>query len=297
MPREIHSNNQSIISSEFFDGLSGLAGITRAKSIVYRPQSNGRAERAVQSTINALRLYLVFRKLDWIYAQPLVLWGLDDLPGPIAAYSPHRLVFGRDPIRFAGVPPLTVDTGMEHATEHFRRAQDGGQLIKIKLVGLHAREYQYFLKKHPSLQFKEGACVWVQNRADQPGPHPKLDRICQGPAETLCRVSTNTYLVNLNGKEVVPSVGRLKPYITRRDGVNPPLHHYSERQDLHNDSYVVEDVLDHEYRGKILWKPRSCKQPFEGGKPWWTVKYRGFDRPEWHDVTASLHDIEKDWLN
>ena len=45
IPREIHSDNQSIISSEFFDALCGLAGITRAKSIVYRPQSNGRASR------------------------------------------------------------------------------------------------------------------------------------------------------------------------------------------------------------------------------------------------------------
>ena len=24
---------------------------------------------------------------------------------------------------------------------------------------------------------------------------------------------------------------------------------------------------------------------------------RGFDRPEWHDVTAFLHDINKDWLD
>ena len=112
MPREIHSDNQSIISSEFFDALCGLAGITQAKSMVYRPQSNWRAERAVQSIINALRLYLVFHKLDWIYALPFALWGLNDLPGPIAPYSSHRLVFGRDPIGFGKVPPLTVDTGV-----------------------------------------------------------------------------------------------------------------------------------------------------------------------------------------
>ena len=111
MPREIHSDNQSIISSEFFDALCGLAGITQAKSIVYRPQSNGRAERAVQSFINALRLYLVLRKLDWVYALQFALWGLNDLPGPIAPYSPHRLVFGRDPIRFGELPPLTLDSG------------------------------------------------------------------------------------------------------------------------------------------------------------------------------------------
>ena len=173
MPREIHSDNQSIISSDLFDALCGLAGITQAKSIVYRPQSNGRAERAVQSIINALRLYLVFHKLDWVYALPFPLWGLNDLPGPIAPYSSHW--------RFGEVTPLTVDTGVEDAIEYFRRAQDERQLIQSKLVDLHVRVYQAFLKKHPSVQFKEGARLWAQNRTDQPGLHPKLDRIWSGP--------------------------------------------------------------------------------------------------------------------
>ena len=117
MSREIYSDNQSIISSEFFDALCGLAGVTQAKSIVYRPQSNGCAERAVQSIRNALRLYLVFNKLDQVYALPLALWCLNDLLGPIARYSPHRQVFGRDSIGFGEVPPLTVDNGVEDATK------------------------------------------------------------------------------------------------------------------------------------------------------------------------------------
>ena len=119
----------------------------------------------------------MFRELDWIYALPFALWGLNDLPGPIAPDSPHRLVFGRDPIGFGEVPPLTVDTGVEDATEYFRRAQDERQLIQSKLVDLHAREYHAFLKKHPSLQFNEGGRVWVRKGTDQPGLHPKLDRI------------------------------------------------------------------------------------------------------------------------
>ena len=64
----------------------------------------------------------------------------------------------------------------------------------------------------------------MRNEIDQPGLHPKLGRIWHAPAEILSKVSTNTYLVNLNGKEVILSLGRLKTYIPRRDGVNPPLH-------------------------------------------------------------------------
>ena len=246
MPREVHSDNRFSISSKLFDALGGLAGITQAKSIVYRPQSNGLAERAVQSIITALRLHLVFRKLDWINALPFALWGLNDLPGPIALYSPHRLVFGRDPVGFGVVPPLTVDTGVEDAIEYPRQAEDECQLIKTKLVDHHAREYQAFLNRHLSLQFKEGDRVWVRDRTNQHGLHPKLDRLWQGPAQILRKAFRNTYLVRLNRKGVILWVGRLKPYITRRNGFNPPLHHYSERRDLHDDSYVVEDVLHDE---------------------------------------------------
>ena len=113
---------------------------------------------------------------------------------------------------FARSPFLTVDTGMEDATEYYRRAQGEPQLLQSKLVDLHAQEYQPFLKKHLSLQFKEADRVWVRNRTDQPGLHPKLDGIWQDPAEILCKVSTNTYPVNLNYREVVLSVRRLKPY-------------------------------------------------------------------------------------
>ena len=59
---------------------------------------------------------------------------------------------------------------------------------------------------------------------------------------------------------------RLKPYIAGRDGIRPPLHHYSERQSLHDDSYVVEDVLGHEYRGKGRGKLKNFKRPFDGTK-------------------------------
>ena len=52
---------------------------------------------------------------------------------------------------------------------------------------------------------------------------------------------------------------------------------------------------------QVISSPRAVgarsTKPFKGGKPWWRVKYRGFHRSEWHDVTALLHDINKNWLD
>ena len=48
----------------------------------------------------------------------------------------------------------------------------------------------------------------MRNRTDRHGLNPKLDRIWQGPAEILRTGSKNTYFVNLNGTEVILSLGR-----------------------------------------------------------------------------------------
>ena len=140
----------------------------------------------------------------------------------------------------ARYPP--VDTRMRDATEYSCRAHGKCQLIRTKLVDLHAQEYQALLKKHRSLQSKEGNRVWVQNRTNQPGIYPKLDRIWQGTAEIPRKASTNTHLVNLNAKEAILSVGRVKPYIPERDDVKLPLHRYSEGQDLNNSSYFLQSM-------------------------------------------------------
>ena len=65
----------------------------------------------MQSTINTLRQYLLSRKVNWLEALLLALWGLNDLPGAVAPYSPQRLVFGRDPIGVGDLPPVDFKVG------------------------------------------------------------------------------------------------------------------------------------------------------------------------------------------
>ena len=116
LPREIQADSQSIISGTSFNALCNFAGIEQAKSIRYRPKFNGRAERAVQGTINTLRQYLLSGKVSLLEALPLALWGLNDLPAAVAPYSPHLLVLGRDPIGVGDLPPVVDGEGCEDAT-------------------------------------------------------------------------------------------------------------------------------------------------------------------------------------
>ena len=88
LPHEIMSDNDKVISKDFFETLCALSGSEQHKGVIYCPQSNGRAEVAVKLVVNSLRRYLADRKGNWVHALPLALWSLNDLPGLVSPYSP-----------------------------------------------------------------------------------------------------------------------------------------------------------------------------------------------------------------
>ena len=78
------------------------------------------------------------------------------------------------------------------STTNFCKPQGDPQLVQTKLTDLHAREHQMFLKQHPSLQFQKGNRVWGRALTDHLVEHRNLEQLWQGPAEIMCKVSTNT---------------------------------------------------------------------------------------------------------
>ena len=118
----------------------------------------------MQSTSTTLQQYLLSRKMSWLEALPLALWGLNDLPGAVAPHAPHRLVFGHDPIG-AGDRPQVVDSqGCEDATQFFERVAAERELVHKKLGAIHKKQLYKFLDEHPPSVFVAGDRVCVQNR-------------------------------------------------------------------------------------------------------------------------------------
>ena len=65
--------------------------------------------------------FLEERPANRVEALPMALWGLNDLPGAVTPYSPHRVVFGRDPPWFGNTPPMEDWQGPEDALQFFER--------------------------------------------------------------------------------------------------------------------------------------------------------------------------------
>ena len=123
---------------------------------------------------------------SWYHALPLALWGLNDLPGLAAPYSPRRLVFGRDPVRFREVPSTVPGDGAEDAQQFSSRLVTERQQVKNALKRLHDKESGARRKKFKVQPFRGGDRVWLQDRPkwDQP-QYNKLKRIWQGLYEVI----------------------------------------------------------------------------------------------------------------
>ena len=128
LPKKFICDNASIINSEFVKNLFAMSGVEQYSSVAYRPQSNGRAERAVQSIVNSLRQYLEQRrgssKQSWVESLPLAFWALNDLPGAVSGFCPHQLLFGRDAVGWADCLPVSLQDGAEDAGQFFGRMLD-----------------------------------------------------------------------------------------------------------------------------------------------------------------------------
>ena len=284
MPQEIFSDQDHLVTAEFFSELCKLSGISMKQSTIKRPQSNGRAERAVQVVVESLRQWLVkTTQQNWAQLLPLAIWASNDIPGPISGYSPHYLVFGRNPIGFGDCPPILPQSECRDAVGFFQQLVQDRRYVQDSLNKIHRRKAEEFRKAHPPHVYVFGEKVWYRDYKTKKGTD-KLHRVWEGPGEVLQRLGSNTYLIATERGEMALDTMRLKPYVAPEEGT-PPLHYYTDQDFLvESDKYVIEDIVSHTTVG------RGRRKHIE-----WEVKYRGYPETEFQPASAFMHDINDLW--
>ena len=51
----------------------------------------------------------------------LAFWTFNDIPGVVFGYSPHYMIFGRNPIGFGNCPPVNPEHGSVDAVRPFKQ--------------------------------------------------------------------------------------------------------------------------------------------------------------------------------
>ena len=243
---------------------------------------------AVKTVVMSLRHFVTQRSRSWYHALPIALWGLNDLPGPVAPYSPHRLVFGGDPVGLEEVHPTSPGDGAEDAQPFSSRLMTERQQVRTALKRLHDKKSGALRKKLKVQPFRGGGGVWLRDRPKWDQPHyNKLKRKWQGPYEVI-RWEGGIFCVSqvAEAQRVVAS-DCLKFYRSMLEKVTVPFSYYSDRQLAPNeDTHMVGDVLDQAVkrpRGAspylqlyVAWKDHEDKTWEDAGK----FIGRGNDRVE-----------------
>lgn len=100
LPTSIVSDNGPPFSSEYFIGFCRMNGMEVLKSPAYHPQSNGSAERAVQTVKQCLRKFMIDRKmkdLNWDMKLNNFLMQYRSTPSTVTKMTPSELLFTYKP--------------------------------------------------------------------------------------------------------------------------------------------------------------------------------------------------------
>ena len=287
LPAEILSDVDHLITSHFFTCLCRLSGIRQHQSIIYRPKGNGRAETAVRLTIESLRKILnevTHKSVNWVTALPLALWNLNDLPGVYNPYSPHYLVFGRNPISFGDVPPIEEPQDCPDAIGYFDLRRKISLEVQKSVETIHRKISARYNKIFSGKKYAKGEKVWLKVLQSTPKETAKkLDVRWLGPCEILEHIIEGRYKIShpVSG-EMEVHMDRLKPYMPTLEGDSYPLHYFcppgipAEK----DDRWEVDKILGHKGAGenmawKVLWKAGDTT---------------------WEKQGQFIHGCQSDWL-
>ena len=254
LPSEILSDNDVWLASSFFQTLCALSGVEQKTATAYHPESNGRAEAAVKAVVNICWRTLLELGRDWVDNFPTATFLLNSLPGVTSEFSPHQVVFGRDPVYFGDSPDIHSPSVSIEAESWIENLKTKRIFIAKKLSEIHAAETALYNSQHPPpQQFREGDRVLVRLRDLE---RHKLDPVWFGPCEILKWLHTDTYRVNTPNGTRDEVFANLKEYFEFK-GKQRALHYYLPKKHTDKSEYTVPDgvvdhIVNHKGKGKKL---------------------------------------------
>ena len=197
VPDELASDRGSQFTSNLWNSMLRLYGISKRQSTSYHPQAQGLVERFHRSLKNALKTKCKNAN-DWFFELPFVMLGLRTAPKEALGVSPAEMVYG-EPISIPGeMISAPVDSSSIEMVKALRKVV--GKLVPKTMVKLKPF-VPYVPKELYSSKFvfvrRDGAKVPIQKPYD--GPYQVLE------------TADKTFKLQLGDKTDWVSIERLKP--------------------------------------------------------------------------------------
>lgn len=227
-PKKLLSDRGPNFMSSIVSELSQLLGVKRIHTAAYNPKCNGACERYNRSIWQALRLHCKHQE-DWADFIPAIMFSFRAMTSPNLGHSPFFLMFGKEmvfPVDLEMALPEESHTTSEYVKQLTRTLESARQAAMEGTLELQARNKKNYDVGTKTPTYAPGSLVWVFNPVVPRGQKAKIYRKFTGPYYITSQIAEHTYKLRHahTNKELKHPVNadRLKPFIDRRDYVEPP---------------------------------------------------------------------------
>lgn len=251
MPKTIHSDQGTQYTAKLISEFCALLSVNQTFSIPYRPQSQGKVERANQEIMRHLRALLVgsIKKESWSMYLPIVQRIINSTPCATTGFPPAKLLFG---------DAIDINRGLineiestKYSTFHEFNADmiQAQSEYNARATEAQQREINRYLSKSPLApkMLKDGDAVLVKIHTHD--KHDKVRSAWIGPM-IITNCQGNTYecqdLLTLKCKYY--HIDRLKLYNSDPHYDNAEVALWDAKE------YIVDQIIGHKSgRTKAKW--------------------------------------------
>ena len=176
-PERIHSDQGGEFTSDLFQELKYLAGISTSRTTPYHPEGNGQTERLNRTLCNMLKAMPAAAKKDWKTHLPKLAFAYNSTVNKSTGFSPMFLMFGREsrlPIDLmfqenVGDERIKRKDHRQFAVEWQGAMKEAMELAKINMQKSAEYNKQHHDRKAKITEIKVGDHVLVRNYRETGG--------------------------------------------------------------------------------------------------------------------------------
>ena len=258
VPERVLSDRGPLMNANHWRTFNHYLNSKRVLTSTYHPETDGQTERQNQTLEQYLRIYCCVEQDDWAFWISLAEYAYNDSVHSVTGFTPFVSCYGFTPTG-ADFPDRPLDDGISPKGQAM-----ASKLIeiqsecrrKIKAANVYQKQLQD--RKRKPLLLSAGDKVYVSSRHIKSfRPKKKLDWKYFGPGTVIEKINDVAYRVDLPGTpniHPVFHVSLLEPFVPKGSLQHPPGLPADTLQQVGDDIYEVEELIDRERDEDGNWK-------------------------------------------